>query len=128
MVGLPPKREALRWLDGLDHTAAGAAWASRTVPGKNNFSAWTQIDACLRAEPGTELVRLRESRPDPRGWRGEDDLTFDRVGDVHRNLCLGRRPPTFRGILHVLGRLPRQTWNRSSADCVMCPKRLVGRT
>src|SRR5207237_2605603 len=87
-VGMPPKREALRWLDGLDDAAAGAAWASRTIPGKNNFSAWSQINACLRTEPGTELIRLRQRRPDPRGRHREDDLTFDRVGDVHRNLCL----------------------------------------
>src|SRR5690349_8505755 len=68
LVGLPSERESLRWLDGLDHAAAAAAWASRTVPCKDNFSAWPQIDAGLRAEPGAELVRLRQSRPDPR-WR-----------------------------------------------------------
>ena len=40
-VGLPSKREPMCWLDGLDHAAAGAAWASRTVPGKDDFSAMT---------------------------------------------------------------------------------------
>jgi hypothetical protein len=76
-VGLPSKSKALRWLDCFDHAAAAATWASRTVPRKDNLSARTQIDAGLRAEPRTELVRLRQSSPDPRWRDGQDDLTFD---------------------------------------------------
>src|SRR4051794_6235771 len=55
LVRLPSKGEALRWLDGLDHAAAAATWASGPVPGKENLSARTQIDAGLRAEPGSKL-------------------------------------------------------------------------
>src|SRR5947209_10739432 len=77
LVGLPSKSKALRWLDGLDHAAAGATCASRTVPHKDNLPARTQIDAGLRAEPRTELVRLRQSSPHSRWRYGQDDLTFD---------------------------------------------------
>jgi hypothetical protein len=77
LVCLPSKSEALRWLDGLDHAAAAATWASRTVPRKDNLSARTQIDAGLRAEPRTELVRLRQSSPHARWRNRQDDLTFD---------------------------------------------------
>src|SRR5215471_15281858 len=76
-VCLPAKGEAPGWLERLDHTAAGAPWASRTVPAKDNVPARTQIDAGLRTEPGTELVRLRQRRPDPRWRYGQDDLSFD---------------------------------------------------
>src|SRR5205823_5047999 len=85
-VGLPAKREAMCWLDGLDHAAAGAAWASGTVPCKNDFSARAQIDGRLRAEPGTELVRSSQRCPYPRGWHGQDDFAFDRIGNLHGNL------------------------------------------
>jgi len=77
LVRLPSKGKTLRWLEGLDHAAAAATWACRTVPRKDNLSARTQIDAGLRAEPGTELIRLGESRPNPRWRYRQDDLAFD---------------------------------------------------
>src|SRR6266536_1079912 len=85
-VGLPSECKAMRRLNRLDHATIGATWSSRAVPRKDDLSAWTQVDGRLRAEPGAEQVRLRQSSPDARRGHRQDDFALDRVRNLHGDL------------------------------------------
>src|SRR5215207_9934462 len=85
-AGLPAECKPIRRLNGLDYATIGATWSSRAVPGKDDLSAWTQIDGRLRPEPGAELVRPSQRSPDALRRHWQDEFAFDRVRDLHGHL------------------------------------------
>src|SRR5215472_7560845 len=127
---LPAKREAGWWLHDLNDAAIDAFVASRTIPGEDDVAARTQIDAGLRAEPGGQLVRLGKCTPDALARSWEDQLAFDRIGDVNAGawhfLCnpmVAHDAPDRLPCNCAVAALPRRPKTRRVGSCTThaCP-------
>src|SRR5579883_3027263 len=78
-VGMPAVGQQVLRFNPLNRDLQGQVLMTRSGEATREARARREVTLQCQAEPGAELLRLREGAPDPRTWRVQDDGLLDAI-------------------------------------------------